>query len=254
RHMGTNGITALMIIGDLPAHPGLDKLDFLVQCNMFKTGTSEYADVLLPVTDFLENEGHVLSMDGRLKKVNRAVARPGDVKSMAGIVSGLANAMEESGFSQKPAEIFRELKPEMERPAVERPAVERPAIDSPAIETPHEGKRGSPGISYPVSMMLRYNHFRYRGNRLNDLVPDLESVTGQGTLGLSDSLMVKLRVKEGDTVRIITEHGEMDSVVRSNPGQNCQTACLFPNGSDLYGIQDGVYPDKLVVNVKIEKV
>ena len=66
--------------------------------------------------------------------------------------------------------------------------------------------------------------------------------------------MVKLRVKEGDTVRIITEHGEMDSVVRSNPGQNCQTACLFPNGSDLYGIQDGVYPDKLVVNVKIEKV
>ena len=249
---GEKRITAMMVVGDMPVHPGLDRLDFLVQCNMFKTGMSEYADVLLPVPDFLETEGHVLSMDGKMKKVNRAVLPPGNVLSIAGIVAGLAKAMGEAGFSQKPAEIFRELKPLVEirgqdsrdvSPMKDPSQPRRANFESPEKEN-----------GFPVSLMLRYNHFRYRGNRLSDLVTDLGTIAGEGDLGLPDSLMLKLKVKEGDRVRIVSEHGKMDSVVCSRAGQNCHTACLLPHSSDPSGIMGGVYPESLVINVMIEKV
>lgn len=246
---GENGISAMMVLGDLPPHPGLDKLDFLVQCNMFKTDMSEFADVLLPVPDFLESEGHILSLDGRLKKVNRAALPPGQVLSIAGIVKALAKAMGEDGFSQNPAEIFKEIKPFLEfrdrktGPLKIELNPREEILKSPAKEN-----------GFPVNLMLRYNHFRYRGNALNTLVPDLESINGKGDLGLSDSLMVKLKVKTGDRVRIVSEHGEMDSVVCSISGQNCQTACLLPEHKELSGILRGVYAENLVVNVTIEKI
>jgi len=107
---------------------------------------------------------------------------------------------------------------------------------------------------FPVSLVLRYNHFRYRGNELSKLIPDLRSISGSGDLGLSDSLMVKLKVKAGDRVRIISEHGEMDSVVCSLSGQNCQTACLLPEHRDPSGILGGVYPESLAINVMIKKI
>ena len=107
----------MMVMGDLPAHSNLSKLHFLVQCNMFKTGLSESADVLLPVTDFLEIEGHILSMEGNLMKVNRCVAPPGNVKSIPGILTGLATAMGSSGFSSQSAAIFKEIRSQIEIPA-----------------------------------------------------------------------------------------------------------------------------------------
>jgi predicted molibdopterin-dependent oxidoreductase YjgC len=246
---GDNGISAMMVVGDLPAHPGLGRLNFLVQCNMFKTEMSEFADVLLPVPDFLESEGHVLSLDGRLKKVNRAAVPPGKVLSIAGIVTGLAKAMGEDGFSQNPVEIYREIRPLFESG---KKAVSPLKIESNPRKEPLKSTEKGNGI--PVNLRFRYNHFRYRGNALSKLIPDLESMNGKGGLGLSDSLMVKLKVKAGDRVRIVSEHGEMDSVVCSLSGQNCQTACLLPEHRDPSGILGGVYPESLAVNVMIKKI
>jgi predicted molibdopterin-dependent oxidoreductase YjgC len=245
---GKSGISALMVMGDLPAHPALENLDFLVQFNMFVTDTSDHADVLFPVTDFLETEGHVLSMEGKTKRVNKAISRPHNVKTIAGIVSGLAKVMEESGFTQKPAEIFRELRPLIENPAHFKPADRESKINGSGSERPEEHN------GYPVRLNLHHNHYRYRGNRLIELVEDLRSVSPEGMIGLPDSLMVKLKVKEGDKVRIFSEHGKLETVVRSNPGQNCQSACLFTNSNETFSIQGKLYPDNMTVNVKIEKV
>ena len=249
---GKGGITAMMVVGDLPAHPGLDNLEFLVQCNMFKTELSEHADVLLPLPHFLESEGHILSMDNRLKRVNRAVTRPGSVKSINGIVSSLAKAMGETGFSQKPAEIFRELKPMVET------AVRDDRSTGPTELKPIPGGASWKGPvkhnGYPISMLLLHNHFRYRGNCLSNLVPDLGPITGQGTVGLSGSLMEELKVKAGERVRIISENGTLDSMARLIPGLESQTACLILNGSSIPGIYNELYPGNHVVHVKIEKV
>ena len=252
RNTGENGITAMMVVGDLPGTSGLDRLNCLVQCNMFLTQVSEFADVLLPIPDFLENEGHLLSMEDRLKKVNKAVNKPAMVKSIPWIVAGLAKIMEEPGFSQKPAEIFRELRPFIEMPVQEDRKPTSMKYKPLHLVIGHEEQEKD--NNYPVSMMLRYDHFRFRGNRLCGLSTDLESINGEGGIGLPDSLMVKLKLKQGDRVRIVSEQGEMNSVVSTVAGINCHTAWLNSNGFDTSGLMNGIYPESLVVKVKIEKI
>ena len=102
-------------------------------------------------------------------------------------------------------------------------------------------------------MMILHNHFRYRGNALSNLVPDLEPLTAEGTVGLSGSLMEQLKVKAGERVRIISENGAMDSMARLMPGLNGQTACFIPNGNIPSGIYGEVYPENYMVHVKIVK-
>jgi len=243
KNTGKEGISSMMVIGDLPTHPGLANLEFLVQCNMFKTELSEHADVLLPLPHFLECEGHILSMDNKLKKVNRVVKLPGSVKSINWIVSSLAKAMGAAGFKLKPAEIIRELKPLMEATGQKDRST-----------GPKELKPIPAGTNrYPVSMTILHNHYRYRGNSLSKLIPELGPIAAEGTVGLSNSLMEELKVKAGEQVRIISENGAMESMARLIPGLSDQTACFIPNGSNPSAIHHELYPENQVVHVKIEK-
>jgi len=241
------GLTAMMVMGDLPLHPGLAKLEFLVQCNMFKTGISEFAEMLLPITDFLENEGHVLSMDGKLKKLNRTVSRPGKVKTITGILSGLAAAMGTTGFGSKPANLYKEIRSEIEFPARKVKGVIA-GIKSVRIRQPEQDK------AYPVHVVLLHNYFNYRGNRLSDLIPELSTIAEEGVVGLAESLMNLLKVKEGEQVRIITEKGDLDTICRSMPELEGQTACLYPNGNDTLKLYGELYPRTSTLDARIEKV
>lgn len=251
RSTGDEGLRALMVIGDLPDHPGLASLEFLVQCNMFKTDLSEQADLLLPLPHFLESEGHCLSIDNKLKKVNRALTRPGNVKSINWIVSSLAKAMDENKFTHKPAEIFKELKALVKLPEQDGGGSGQTDI-KPA---PDSGKRDRVPRKndYPVGMMILHNHYRYRGNALSNLVPELNTLSDAGTVGLPESLMVELGVKAGEQVRIISEYGTLDSEVQSIAGLQSQTACFSPNGSLPSDIRDELYSGNNVIDVKIVK-
>jgi predicted molibdopterin-dependent oxidoreductase YjgC len=160
-----NPVRALMVVGDLCSENGWADTELLIQCNMFRTGISEHAHVLLPVTDFLETEGHVFTMDGTLKKVNRALRPPGKSKSIPSIISGLAGAMGIKGFSSRPAEIFRELKTHLDAGAQEKTWTGKTHVSR---------KSGLKAGSVPT--IPGYDHFRYRGNRIADLVPDLARV------------------------------------------------------------------------------
>jgi anaerobic selenocysteine-containing dehydrogenase len=249
---GKEGTNSLMVFGDLPEHNGVDRLEFLVQCNMFKTKLTEHADVLLPLPHFLESEGHLLSMDYSIKKVNRAIIPPGNVKSISWIISSLAKALGETGFSHKPAEIFRELKPILEITGENKTKPSSPELQFLKGEEVQKGKAMQK--AYPVSLIMQHNHYRYRGSSLSKLVPELGPITHEGTVGLPDELMKKLKVEAGERVRIITENGSMDSLVRPIPGLTGQTASFCPNGSPHSGIHKELYPEDPVIHVKIEKV
>jgi formate dehydrogenase alpha subunit len=246
------GVSSLMLIGDLPSDRGLDGLDFIVQCNMFLTSVSKYADVVLPVTDFLENDGHVLSMDGRLKRVNRALQPPGSTKSMSGIISGLASAMGESGFSSRPAQIYREMNSAFQLRGRSAGTGSSGEISSGSERTRPAPKGKANG--YPVSLMIRHDHFRYRGNCLGDFITDLETVTNGSSVGLADSLMDELGLVEGDHVRIVSACGAVDSLARLLPGLDGHSACLLQHGNGASGIHQGFYPEKSVMDVRIEKL
>ena len=166
-HIGKDGISSLMIAGDIPRHPKLRKLKFLVQLNMFRTGLSEHADVFLPLTGFLENEGHFMTVDGKIKRLRKILPGQGSSKTITAIISLLAREMKATEYyGPSPATLWKEFE-----------SIIKVKESEASIETAklHSLKPLSQEKIKLVSEN-HYDHYRYRGNRLAELVPDLETV------------------------------------------------------------------------------
>ena len=166
-NIGKDGISSLMIAGDIPHHPKLRRLKFLVQLNMFKTGLSEHADVFLPLTGFLENEGHFMTVEGKVKRLRKILPGQGSSKTIPAIISLLAREMNATGyFGPSYATLWKEFKSVIK-----------------SKETEASDETGKIHSLKPLSQEKiklasenHYDHYRYRGNRLAELVPDLETV------------------------------------------------------------------------------
>nr|WP_157261277.1 nitrate reductase [Paenibacillus wynnii] len=114
-------IRALFVMGSNPlvsnpnanfVEEGLSKLKFLVVADMFLSETARMADLILPTSSYLENEGTLTNMEGRvlLREASRAVM--GEVKHDWEILCGIAQSLgRESYFSYTNVEqIFEELR------------------------------------------------------------------------------------------------------------------------------------------------
>ncbi|RSL34956.1 nitrite reductase [Salibacterium salarium] len=114
-------IKALILIGSNPvisnpnanlAHKALSSLSFMVAAEMFMTESAAYADVILPTTSYLENEGTLTNMEGRVTL--REASRPsaGQSKHDWEIISAIARVLGKGDlFSYTDAEsIFNELR------------------------------------------------------------------------------------------------------------------------------------------------
>jgi assimilatory nitrate reductase catalytic subunit len=89
---------------------GLEALEFLVVCDFFFSETARYADVVLPVTQWAEEEGTMTSLEGRVIRRRRAIDPPAGVRSELWIFAELARRLESpSTFSIEPSEVFDDL-------------------------------------------------------------------------------------------------------------------------------------------------
>ena len=89
---------------------GLESLDFLVVCDFFFSETAMFADIVLPVTQWAEEEGTMTSLEGRVIRRRRAVDAPPGVRSELWIMRELARRLDAPGtYSDQPAEVFDEL-------------------------------------------------------------------------------------------------------------------------------------------------
>ena len=166
-NVGKDGISSLMIAGDIRHHPKLRRLKILVQLNMFRTGLSEHADVFLPITGFLENDGHFMTVDGQVKRLKKILPGQGSSKTIPAIISLLAREMNATGyFGPSNATLWKEFENVIK-----------------SKETEASNETGKIHSLKPLSQEKiklasenHYDHYRYRGNRLAELVPDLETV------------------------------------------------------------------------------
>lgn len=114
-------IRALFVMGSNPlvsnpnanfVEEGLKKLDFLVVADMFLSETALLADLILPVSAYIENEGTLTNMEGRvlLREANRPV--PGEAKHDWVILCDIARSLgKERHFEFNSSEsIFNELR------------------------------------------------------------------------------------------------------------------------------------------------
>ncbi|MBU9711885.1 assimilatory nitrate reductase catalytic subunit NasC [Evansella tamaricis] len=114
-------ITAMLVMASNPVvsnpnsifvEKALKKLRFLVVVDMFVSETAELADLILPSSSYLEDEGTMTNLEGRvtLRKAERPM--PKGVKHDWEILCDLASALgKKEGFSfSKAEEIFEELR------------------------------------------------------------------------------------------------------------------------------------------------
>ncbi|MFI2566717.1 molybdopterin oxidoreductase family protein [Paenarthrobacter sp. NPDC018779] len=96
----TNAVTA-----------GLRALDFLVVCDFFMSETALEADLVLPVTQWAEEEGTLTNLEGRVIRRRRALTPPPGVRNELWLMARLAELLEApSTFSDDPETVFEELR------------------------------------------------------------------------------------------------------------------------------------------------
>ncbi|MGN6426669.1 MAG: molybdopterin oxidoreductase family protein [Leifsonia sp.] len=89
---------------------GLQALDLLVVCDFVLSETAEQADVVLPVTQWAEEEGTMTNLEGRVLRRRRAIAPPAGVRSELDILAELAARLNApSVWPTDPAAVFDEL-------------------------------------------------------------------------------------------------------------------------------------------------
>ncbi|MFK4639928.1 molybdopterin oxidoreductase family protein [Paenarthrobacter histidinolovorans] len=90
---------------------GLRSLDFLVVCDFFMSETAAEADLVLPVTQWAEEEGTLTNLEGRVIRRRRALTPPPGVRSELWLMARLAEMLEApSTFSDDPETVFEELR------------------------------------------------------------------------------------------------------------------------------------------------
>lgn len=90
----------------------LKSLDLLVVCDFVPSETALLADVVLPVTQWAEEEGTMTSLEGRVIRRRAVVAPPGEARSELWVLAELARrlgAPQSLAFPTDPAAVFDEL-------------------------------------------------------------------------------------------------------------------------------------------------
>ncbi len=119
--LGTDGgVRALLVFGSNPAisapraghiEKRLDELDFLMVSDFFFSETAERADVVLPSTQWAEEEGTMTNLEGRVIYRQRATGPPPGARTDLEMLSALAARLGyEAGFPSEPAAVFEELR------------------------------------------------------------------------------------------------------------------------------------------------
>jgi assimilatory nitrate reductase catalytic subunit len=107
--MGSNVVVSSAAARDLPAR--LRELDCLVVADFFLSETAALADVVLPVTQWAEEEGTMTNLEGRILLRRRAKLPPSGVRGDGEILKDLATRMGcGDKFSTDARETFEELR------------------------------------------------------------------------------------------------------------------------------------------------
>jgi assimilatory nitrate reductase catalytic subunit len=120
-HLGAeSGVRALLVIGSNPVvsapraghvQERIDALDFLAVSDFVLSETAERADVVLPTTQWAEEEGTMTNLEGRVLLRQRAADPPAGVHADTEILAALAERLGlGESFPSEPLAIFNELR------------------------------------------------------------------------------------------------------------------------------------------------
>jgi predicted molibdopterin-dependent oxidoreductase YjgC len=249
-------LTSLFVIGENPAQSEADsrltlkrlqKLEFLLVQDIFRTGTAELADVVLPASaSWCETEGTVTSSERRVQRVRKAVSPPGQARDDIAILCDLARRLGHdigNPIAEKVWDELRALSPYHGGMSYAR-LEELGGIHWPCPDESHPGSqylhgrlweeqpaqgRKAPFTSVeqagPVDVLDADFPMRLTtGRRLDSFNTGVQtggynSPMRKGeTLDLCPADAARLSVTEGESVRVSSRRGSIIAPVRLDPG------------------------------------
>ncbi|MFC6508502.1 molybdopterin oxidoreductase family protein [Promicromonospora citrea] len=231
----------------------LRALDLLVVCDVVPSETARLAHVVLPVTQWAEEEGTLTSLEGRVIRRRAAVSPPGEVRSELWVLAELARrlgAPATLAFPTDPAEVFDELARASAGGPADYAGLSHARLDA-------DEAAGGPGLHWPVpdgdhpgtprlfldgfptpdgrARLVAVDHVgpsdevrpgapfylvtgrvlqHYQSGAQTHRVPDLERLVPEPYVELHPVLGFRLGLPDGARVRLTSARGEVEATAR----------------------------------------
>lgn len=262
-------VKGMLIMGENPAagfprpsrvKAALSSLDFLVVTDMFLSETARLASVVLPAASFAEKEGTFTNFEGRVQRLHQAVEPVGQSLPDGEILLGLAEAM----GSPMPYVSHQEVMEEIEEmvPFYRHLAFGEPDRTDPewmgVEEDNHVTKRLHKGLfpsgfgrfspveyvpapppdSYPLTLMAGSVRYGFGSGGRSSRSDRMSRFNSDGYLEINSADARKLRIDNGDTVKIISPEGETARAAKidANLPRGMLFAAISSPGSAIYEI------------------
>ncbi|MFJ7169034.1 molybdopterin oxidoreductase family protein [Streptomyces globosus] len=272
--LGTDGgPRALLVFGSNPVVSApraariadrLASLDLLVVADFVPSETAELADVVLPVTQWAEEEGTMTSLEGRVLRRRRLLPPPGEARSDLDVLHGIAVRLgqDPARFPTDPRTVFEELRrasaggradysgiswerldagealhwpcPETPAGAAPHPGTPRLFLDAFAhpdglarfAEVEHRDAAETPDAAYPLYATTGRVLAQYQSGAQTRRVPELAAAAPGAFVEVHPDTAARLGLREGRPARVSSARGSTLAAVRLVPSLRTDTVFL----------------------------
>jgi len=246
--MGANPVVSAPNARNLEQRLG--RLDLLVVCDSFLSETASLADVVLPVTQWAEEEGTMTNLEGRVLYRRAATKAPAGVKSDLEIMKLVATALDRGQYIEDaPHAAFDELRrasaggkadysgvsyeriqrengvfwpcTDEHRPDTPRPFRSRFATpDGRARFFPVEYRPPAevPSEEFPLYLTTGRLLVHYQSGTQTRRVPSLLESEPEAFVEVHPDTASSLGVRDGEQVRVLTKRGSVSCKARFSRG------------------------------------
>ncbi len=134
-------------------------------------------DLFLPTATFAEVNGSVVNIEGKIKRIRKAIEPLGKSKSDDWIIAQISKRLNHNTKNRKPKK--------------------RKTIISAIAKTKKVSEK------YPIHLIVRENGYSYRGHRLATLMKGFERLRGDNCVWLNNRTAKKSKIKDGAEIKII---------------------------------------------------
>ena len=231
-------------------------LDFLVVSDFFLSETAALADVVLPTTQWAEENGTMTNLEGRVILREAALTPPPGVQTDLWVMRQLAARLGGPPLSDVPRQVFEELrrassggKADYAGMTYERIAAEQgvfwpcpyeghpgtPRLFKVDFPTPdrlghfhpveQKGPAEAPDDDYPIYLTTGRLLHQYQSGTQTRRVVELSDADPEATVEMHDTLARQIGVQTGDLVRLRTRRGS--AVMRVRAGGTIRPDTVF---------------------------
>jgi assimilatory nitrate reductase catalytic subunit len=253
------GVRALLVFGSNAAvsapnashvRERLQALDFLAVADFFLSETAQMADVVLPATQWAEEDGTMTNLEGRVIRRRRAFPPPPGVRTDLDIITDLARRLgKESSFSFTDAEsVFNELRRASSGGAADYSGISYEKIDAgngvfwpcPSEEHPgtpriftdgfptpsgkarfhpvrHQPPAEEPDEQYPLYLTTGRVLAHYQSGTQTRRVPQLQQLAPEPEVEMNPIVAGRHRLEDGAIVTLATRRGSAEFRVKISP-------------------------------------